>query len=388
MIGTALALAENAAAGGWRGPDAYDGLWCRWPKPLTAGRRRRQLFMQLHARSPLDIRRLYRRRHPLIPKALGIFGSVGLRAHGMQPEGRGLTLGLDAIETLDADRTAGDRGWGYHWDMQTRWSFYPAGSPNVVVTTFAASALLEAEHVLGRHDLGDRAREAARWVLDELWVQPDGFFAYHPGNRANIHNANLLGAWLVNAALPDDAGARELVAQAVERTLAGQRADGAWPYGEAENLAWVDSFHTGYVLSCLWRLREVDPRIAEAVERGAKYYERFFDAAGRAPLWPDRPYPEDAHAAGTGLTTLALLVRANIVPRELLERVARRTLTVGIEDGHAVYRRYRRFRTHVHYLRWCDAHVALGLVDAAAALRGLPDPARTAAGLHEDGRAA
>ena len=61
--------------------------------------------------------------------------------------------------------------------------------------------------MLGRRDLGDRAREAARWVLDELWIEADGFFTYHPGNDENIHNANLLGAWLVHAALPDDAGA-------------------------------------------------------------------------------------------------------------------------------------------------------------------------------------
>lgn len=377
MIHAALMLAENAASSGWRGPDAYDGLWWRWPGPLTAGLRRRQALMQVHARSPLDVRLLYRRRHPLIPKALGIFGSVCLRSLGMQGDERAQLLAVDALQTLDADRTAGPSGWGYHWDMQTRWSFYPAGSPNIVVTAFAGSALLEAERVLGRQDLGERAREAARWVLDELWVQPDGFFTYHPGNRANIHNANLLGAWLVHAALPDDAGACERVARAIERTLAGQRSDGAWPYGEAPNLGWVDSFHTGYVLSCLHRLRAVDPRIDDAVARGAKYYERFFDADGRAPLWPDKRFPEDAHSAGTGLTTLALLVRAELAPRQLLQRVARRTLAAGIQDGHAVFRRYRWGRTRVHYLRWCDAHVALGLVDAAAALRGHPDLATT-----------
>ena len=32
--------------------------------------------MQLHARAPVDVRRLYRRRDALIPKALGIFASV------------------------------------------------------------------------------------------------------------------------------------------------------------------------------------------------------------------------------------------------------------------------------------------------------------------------
>jgi hypothetical protein len=53
--------------------------------------------------------------------------------------------------------------------------------------------------------------------------------------------------------------------------------------------------------------------------------------------------------------------------------VAQRVLDSGIRHGHAVHRRYRHGRTAVRYLRWCDAHVALGLVDAAAALRGEPD---------------
>src|SRR5690242_9283678 len=126
-----MTLGRSAAAAGWRGPDAYDGLWFDWPAPLVGGRRRRQVFMQLHARSPIDFRPLYRRRHPLIPKALGIFGSVGLRAHRLTGDPAAKALALDALETLAADRTAGDRAWGYHWDMQTRWSFYPAGSPNV-----------------------------------------------------------------------------------------------------------------------------------------------------------------------------------------------------------------------------------------------------------------
>jgi hypothetical protein len=127
-------------------------------------------------------------------------------------------------------------------------------------------------------------------------------------------------------------------------------------------------------------MRAVDPRIDESVARGATYYERFFDAAGRALLWDGKPYPEDAHSAGTGLTTLALLHRRGLVDRELVERVARRVLDVVLRRGRAVHRRYRVGRTTVRYLRWCDAHVALGLVDAAAALIGAADLAPNAAG--------
>jgi hypothetical protein len=364
-IHAARVLTESAARADFRGPDPFDALVSRWPAALVGGRRRRQALIQLHARSPVDLRRLYRRRHPQIAKALGVFGSAGMRAHRLTGDARPRDLGLRALELLDADRTAGPCAWGYPWDMQTRWSFYPAGTPNVVATTFAACALLEAGP-----QYAPRAHEAAQWVLDRLWVEPEGYFGYHPGRPVNIHNASLLGAWLVHVAGVD---AGERVPRAIERTLAAQRRDGSWPYGEGANLGWTDSFHTGYVLVCLDRMRDVESGIEEAVARGATYYERFFDTTGRALLWATKPYPEDGHSAGTGLTTLSLLHRHGLVGRELVERVAQRVLDAVLQRGHAVHRRYRVGRTTVRYLRWCDAHVALGLVDAAAALNGAED---------------
>ena len=371
-LDAALALTESAARHDFRGPDPFDALWWRWPKVMVGGRRRRQALIQLHARTPVDVRRLYRRSHPLIAKTLGVFGSVGVRAHQLTATPRPRELGLHALDLLDADHRAGPRAWGYPWDMQTRWSFYPASTPNVVVTAFAAGALLEAAAMGGHAERAARAREAARWVLEELWVEPEGYFGYHPGRPVNIHNASLLGAWLVHVA---GVGAGEHVQRAIERTLDAQRPDGSWPYGEGANLGWTDSFHTGYVLICLDRMREVDhPRIAEAVARGAAYYQRFFDADGRALLWATKPYPEDGHSAGTGLSALAALVRRGLVEPELVGRVAERVLDAGLRNGSAVHRRYRLGSTTVRYLRWCDAHVALGLIDAAAALRGTREP--------------
>jgi hypothetical protein len=371
LTSAAVDLTRTAAVHGFRGADPYDGLWWHWPRVWVGGRRRRQAIMQLHARSPFDVRRIYRRGHPLIPKALGLYASTCARvdAAGINPDAH--AFGREALQLLMADRSAGERAWGYPWDVQTRWSFYPAGSPNVVVTTFAASGLLESSDDEHRA----RATEAARWVLNELWVEPEGYFAYHPGRPTNIHNANLLGAWLVDVVHGDDHAAAARVARAVERTLFAQRPDGSWPYGEGASLSWADSFHSGYVLTCLDRLRHVDPRIDDAVARGAAHYRGFFDADGRAQLWAHKPYPEDGHSAGTALTTLAVLHRRGIVETELLELVATRLLDAGIRDGHAVHRRYRWGRSSVGYVRWCDGHVALGLADAAAALAGREDPA-------------
>jgi hypothetical protein len=373
LSAAASAIAERAASMAWQGPDAFDGLWHQWPAPWVGGPRRRQVLLQIHARSPYDVRRLYRRSHPRLPKARAVFGSVGLRLHQLTGEPTARVAGLRAIEGLCADRTAGDVAWGYAWDVQTRWGFYPAGSPNVVVTAYAISALLEAERETGRTEFGDRARAAASWALDELWVEREGFFAYHPGGTHNIHNANLLGAWLVSAAMPHDAEARGRVRRAVERSLAAQNPDGSWPYGEGSNLDWVDSFHTGYVLLCLDRMRSIDSEIDAALTAGTAPYTRFFDSKGRAKLWADRRFPEDAHSSGTGLSTLGLLLRRGLVDGELVKRVADRRIAAGIRDGSAVFRHYRWGRSTVRYLRWCDAHVALGLVDAAAALVGMPD---------------
>ena len=56
LAGAAFDLTETAAGVGFRGPDPYDALWWPWPRPLVAGRRRRQALIQLHARSPIDVR--------------------------------------------------------------------------------------------------------------------------------------------------------------------------------------------------------------------------------------------------------------------------------------------------------------------------------------------
>jgi hypothetical protein len=369
LVVVARRILEVAAAARWRGSDPYDGLWWSWPSVLVGGRRRRQAVLQLHARSPVDLRVLYAKERPPIPKALGIFGSTALKLHRITGHGRLTQLAADALETLAADEVAGASAWGYHWDMQTRWSFYPAGSPNVVVTAFAVDALNLAAAELDQQQFAVRARRAAEWVRDTLWRPDLRAFVYHPGSDSVIHNANLLGALTTWRTLERDSELKERVGISVERTLAGQRADGSWPYGMDSNLGFVDSFHTGYVLRCLYELSDAHPDVDEAIARGAGYYtDRFFDEAGTAHLWPDRRFPEDGHSAGTALTTLAMLQHREVIASDLLQRVARRAIDSMVIGGHAVFRRYRWGRSHVHFVRWCDAHVALGMADAATVL--------------------
>ncbi len=368
LRGAARRLIELAARTRWRGPDPYDGLFIRWPAPLVGGPRRRQVIIQLHARLPLDIRRLYRRHHSLVPKAPALLGQAASRLVAAQEDDHLRELALDALQTLFEDTTCGEEGWGYPWDTQTRWSSYSGGSPNVVATTFSANALAEAAVTLDRPEWGARAKLAAEWVARELFLPDEGYFAYHPHSDRLIHNANLLGAAVVHELAPEVPGVSEAVCMATARTLDAQRPDGTWPYGDAKDLEWVDGFHTGYVLDALCRLEGVDPRIPSAIERGARVYmSDFFDVEGRARLWRGQRYPEDSHSAGTGLTVLTRLAERNLVPAETVSHIARYTLTRMMHrNGHAMFRRQRWGTTRVFYTRWCDAPVALGFASAAA----------------------
>lgn len=363
LLEVASQMASVGAAAGWQGADPYDGLWWSWPSALTAGKRRRQALIQLHARAPIDVRRVYRRPYSRVSKTLGLFGAASVLLWKLSFDEVHRRHGHAALDALMDDRSAGRSAWGYPWDVQTRWSFYPAGSPNVIATVFAAEALQDGADAFDDNGYAVRAREAAEWLCDELWLKDAEIFVYHPGSTALIHNASMLGAALVRRILPQDPRPD----LAVSRTLAAQRPDGSWPYGDGSTqIAFVDSFHTGYVLSALSRFSERDD-VRAALTRGTAHYtSRFFDRAGRSLLWPNRPYPEDAHSAGTGLSTLSAMSTLGIARPELLDQVSERVLSHVVRNGHAVHRRGRGWHSTVRYPRWCDGHVVLGLARAAA----------------------
>ena len=153
-----LLLRQAARARTGTGPTPTTGYSFRWPGWLTAGRRRRQAIVQAHARAPINIRRLYRRADPQIAKALGVFGSVGMRlAQAGDPTPTRLRPASRSRSSMPTAPPATWRG-RYPFDVQTRWSFYAAGSPNVVVTSFGCQGLLDGAAGADQAHFRDRRR--------------------------------------------------------------------------------------------------------------------------------------------------------------------------------------------------------------------------------------
>jgi hypothetical protein len=359
------------------GRDPYDALMSGRIPPFVRGTKSgRQLVIQLGRKLPIDLGPLLGISPFVMAKTAACFLSAAARqAPSQERDGD-----IDALAKL----LYGTRGclghgrWGYEFDVQTRWAFYPAGSPNTIVTAFASRALAEAGLATGRADLLDGAIESAESIASSLLdTSGEPFVRYTLASERLVHNANLLGAAclafagsLANRQRLVDAGLAACMA-----SIRRQRQNGSWPYGEGPGVAWEDNFHTAYDLDgllTLW-LATSDPEVRSALEKGATHWSgSFFGSQGEPWYEPHRRLPYDAHSAGTALDVGSRLARHGLCDTALMRLVADWTARrlVDPSSGRMHARVGRCFTDRRHFVRWADAHYALGCSSLAVLNEG------------------
>lgn len=383
-----LALGD---ATGWSGYDPYDALRSPLVRALSFGARwPRIAWIQLLKRSPVNLRPL-----ALVPKGVNAKG-LGLVARALTVESaargrdrRGAVAAL--LSRLDGLRSpkASGAGWGYNFDWQSRAFFVPEGTPSVVCTTFVANAYLDAYLRWGERAWLDRAREACEFVLRDLnrTDGPDGSFcfSYTPLDRTRVHNASMLGAELLArvAAETGEAELREAALAATRFTVAAQREDGSWPYGDYDFQAWVDNFHTGFVLVSLDAvIRAVGTAAtadwSESLGRGYAFFrKKFFLGDGTPKYYAEKLYPVDIHSAAQALVTFAALRELDSGAVEMGETVFEWALEhMRRSDGGFAFQKHPRYTNRISYVRWSQAWMLYGTARLLAATRGTADEGR------------
>jgi hypothetical protein len=231
----------------------------------------------------------------------------------------------------------------------------------VIATSFAAHALLDGCELLGEEEWGEAAAQASDFVVARL-LQEDGnrtYFRYLPVERELVHNANVLGcsALARTAALTGREDLADTVSRALQCTLAAQRPDGSWPYAEGEGHAWVDNFHTGYVLEGLAAGEAFAPDLRPQLERGLDYWEReLFLTDGTPKYYAAVTLPLDSHNYAQAIETwLAVsqwrrgaLAAAERTAGQLIERML-------MPDGYVAFQRRRLWTNRVPLVRWTTA---------------------------------
>jgi hypothetical protein len=355
----------------YRGYEPADGNLS--PLGRLTGRRvlPMRVLQQLVLRAPVNVRPFIGIRPHESAIARGYMAAAYLRLSRQDAEGDSRREAVDCLDWLVRHRSravAGGYAWGDPYDYATRSGRRLRDEPLLVWTAFIGHAFLDAYHHLSAPEYLDVADAVGEWMLAlPREATPTGSCLSYGARRQNsIHNANAVGASFLArlGSVTGNVDAIHVAADAMAYTRTRQRPDGAWYYAEDGRYHWIDSFHTGYILSALRDYTSVtgDTDTSEALQRGRQFYvAHFFEADGCPRYYAHRRHPVDIQCAAQAIETLASLA---LDPRdlELATRVAAWTIEhMQHDDGHFDYRRLGRWRVRTPMLHWGQATMAKAL---------------------------
>ena len=357
----------------WAGHDPYDALNSKVfeAMPILNSRIPRLVLTQALKRSPVDIRSLL-----LIPKtqnskALSLFltSILNLSNCGLECE-EDMEYLIERIRQLRSPNAA-YWCWGYSFPWQTRTIVVPTATPNLVCSTFVATALLNAFEQRNDGRCLEMAMSAAEYIHNELYFEEGGDvagFAYPlPTNRVHVHNANLLGAALLCrvSRISGDEKFLQRALKVARYSASRQQPDGSWFYGESNAARWIDNFHTGYNLSALESIdRNLNTTEFQVpIRKGFDFYRtHFFREDGAARYFHNDTYPIDIHCVAQSILTLVEFQHLDGGSVELAHQVFDWAMdNMWSDRGYFYYRVLRFMKIRTSYMRWSQAWMLTAL---------------------------
>jgi hypothetical protein len=362
ILGIVTQRLEKADYAGW---DPFDGLNSKLfaATPLNAWPLARLAWTQAFKRMPLNLRAL-----ALVPKTANPV-TIALAAEIKRRQGD-VAGALALVERLLAMATvSGDAvfGWGYPFPWQAKAFYVERHEPNIIATAYALRELSHWKHVPA---VQDATMRACAHIAKHFSRQVSGkgrYIAYVMQSDAVVHNANLWGAHslALGGVMAHNSAWLEFAQDAAKFSLAAQREDGSWAYGEASHHQFTDGFHTGYVLEALQRLDQLLPGLSAKapIHSGLDYYlSHLLEADGTAKYYAGNRYPIDANAAAQAIITFDVLQS----PKNHSD-LALRIMKAAIQNlwmekrGYFSYQRTPKFTNRIEYPRWTQIWLALAL---------------------------
>ena len=390
-----IRLLDYCQTNNWAGYDPFDGLNSRIFKrlPFLQNRICRLIFIQSMKRSPVNFRHIFLVPKTQNPKAIALFlmAFLKLKKLGLLQDENLITLMTQKLIDLRSPTNSNNSSnstnpinssnpywcWGYNFDWQSRGFFLPKFSPNIICTTFAGNALIDAYHKFADEKYLDMAISAGNFLLKGLNISKNKnelCFSYTTLDSSKVHNANLLGAAFLSRlySITQEKKFLEPASSAVQFSIRRQHEDGSWPYGEDKTQQWIDNFHTGYNLCALKKISHyLDTKEYESnIRRGFEFYRNHFFREDAAPKYfNNRTYPVDIHSVAQSIITLSTfrdLDENNIkLARSVYEWAMANMLD---EQGYFYYQVTPYYKNKISYMRWSQAWMLYALAIFAQAL--------------------
>jgi hypothetical protein len=370
-------LIERSRADGFAGWDPFDGLESRIFRstPLRHIAPARMAWLQMIKRSPWNLRSLLRVPKGLNSKGLALFALAEMSRYRTtnDPANRDrATEILDRLRTLTIE-TKNGVAFGYNFDWQSRAFFAPKGTPTIVPTAFAARAFLESFQSTGDERDLEIPRRICRFIATELQrpheTDQELCFSYTPGDTSRIYNASLLAAETLADVGAIDANDEylELASKAARYAINAQGERGEWAYGPKLRHAWIDNFHTAFILSSLVRIVDKVPALGDdanvAISKGFEFWiANFFTDYGAPKYFDTQTYPIDIHSAAAAIVTLCDLRDRDQRALPLAEKVGVWTAKeMWNPEGFFAYQKKASRTISIPFIRWGQAWMAYAI---------------------------
>ena len=361
-----------------KGWDPFDGLNSKLfqSSPFKRSRIARLCWIQFFKLSPINLRKIFAVPKGYNSKGLALFinGYCSLYWYAIysndnqfgSPEKLKEKI-TDLAYVLLRHQNNGFSGscWGYNFDWQNRVFFQPKNTPTVVVTSFCADALFDAYEVTGDENLKEHAISTSNFIINDLnrsHLDKNGafIFSYSPLDNSAVLNASLLGARSLARSFSYSGNdeLKELSHRALEFVMSKQASNGSWIYGLDRSQSWIDSFHTGFNLECIYEIQKYTniDKFDKQIDLGLEYYiEKFFLKDGTPKYYHNKVYPVDIHSPAQLLVTLARLGIQD-QNQELANNVVKWSVkNMQSDKGYFFYRRNKFFNNKISYIRWSQS---------------------------------
>jgi rhamnogalacturonyl hydrolase YesR len=359
----------------FKGYDPYDGLNSRFFRSLPYirnNRLARLAWIQAFKRSPVNLRSFVGIKKDYNPKAVGLFLAGYCNLYHLSPSQEYKEKIYFFASLLEKFTTKGYSGacWGYNFDWQARAFFQPKHTPTVVATTFIANALLDAFEITKEKKFLDITGSSCRFILKDLnrtYDDTGNFsFSYSPLDKSVVFNASLLGSRLL-ARVYSFTGEKELIDEA-QKSVAFccnyQKENGSWSYGTLPFHKWIDNFHTGYNLECIYDYMKYsgDNSYQQQLDKGFEFYvNNFFTEEGISKYYNTSKFPIDIHAPAQLVITISKLGKFEEY-EALVEKVLIWTIkNMQSDKGYFYYQINKYFSSKIPYMRWAQAWMFFSL---------------------------
>ena len=357
---------------GYKGYEPFDGL-SSYLKPLTFNNLfLERLLQQLVRQSPINLRPILGMKSKESTKGRGYMAWGYLEMFKATGEQGYKAKIVECLDWLDKNKAPGyeNHSWGNHFDFSSRGGKLLKLEPIIVWTSLIGQVFLDAYKTLKDKYYIDIAASICKWILNLPREKTDtgSCLSYVALGQSSIHNSNMLGAAMLARAgkILKNNEMIKVAKDAMKYSCSRQLPNGAWWYGEADNLHWIDNFHTGYNLDSLKCYIENtgDKDYEKKLRKGFNFFKNnFFEDSGRPKYYHDRTYPVDSQCISQAIETLINFSNYDKESLELGLKVANWAIdNMQNKRGYFYYRQYPiGIKAKTPMMHWAQATTYKGL---------------------------